>query len=58
MIDALLAQLWPLALVMAGIGYWVHVSNRRRYKTQVQFKSAASAYVPSLGCAVQFPNAP
>jgi hypothetical protein len=47
-IDALLAQLWPLALVMAGIGYWVHVSNRRRYKAQVQ-RNIANAKAQGMG---------
>lgn len=40
MIDSLLAQLWPLALVMAGVGYWVHVSNRWRHKAQVEQNTA------------------
>ncbi len=48
MIDALLAQFWPLALVMAGIGYWAYVSNRRRYKAQVE-RNTATAKAQGMG---------
>lgn len=40
MFDAFLAQVWPLALVMAGIGYWAHVTNRRRHRAQVDQNTA------------------
>jgi len=42
MFDAFLAQVWPLALVMAGVGYWAHVTNRRRHRAQVD-KNTANA---------------
>lgn len=53
MFDAFLAQVWPLALVMAGIGYWAHVTNRQRHRAQVD-KNTANAKAHDMARTLAF----